>query len=445
MDPSTLSLFAATPQQIEASSRRTGASAWGNGMTLDQYVQRDLDLQKSECGRDGKLMIWVLAPRNDPETLDFLCSCETFLRTGLTARKNPNSPDSEPLIEQVECYGVASVFTPPFNRGKGYARLMMSLLHWILAGNNMSPNIRFPSDIWGSQPVPPPGMGNAIFSALSSDVGLFYESCNPDTADRTKKNGWIIRGTRTARWNPKVDVPTTPAITSTAGNWRWLTHEEINQLCTQDAERMRADLRARWFDVSSVSSSKTKILFTFLPSGGVEAFQRERLQYFWEKENIVHCGVALSVPRSDLTNDSTNDLGTVQAFVAWTLELRPPAPRTLLVTRLHAPSPDYISEIVRRIWEYSIQHDIQVVEIWNFPSELREVGYRSAERWFVPFGGEEGEFEFERALHLPAFKWYGYGPQRMTDTADAVANDSTSEKVDESEIEWMFNEKFCWC
>ncbi|KAJ3862114.1 hypothetical protein EV359DRAFT_74356 [Lentinula novae-zelandiae] len=377
MDPSTLSLFAATPQQIETSSRRTGASAWGNGMTLDQYVQRDLDLQKSECGRDGKLMIWVLAPRDDPETLDFLCSCET---------------------SQVECYGVASVFTPPPNRGKGYARLMMSLLHWILAGNNLSPNIRFPSDIWGPQPVPPPGMGNAIFSALSTDVGTFYESCNPDNAARTKKNGWIIRGTRTARWNPRVDVPVTSAITSTMGNWRWLTHEEINQVCTQDAERMRADLRARWFDVSSVSSSKTKILFTFLPSGGVEAFQRERLQYFWEKENIVHWGVALSVPRSDLTNDFTNELGTVQAFVAWTLELRPPAPRTLVVTRLHVPSPDYIPEILRRIWEYSIQHDIQVVEIWNFPSELRE----------------EGEFEFERALHLPAFKY---------------------------EIEWMFNEK----
>ncbi|KAJ4473727.1 hypothetical protein J3R30DRAFT_3511305 [Lentinula aciculospora] len=438
MDPSTLSIFPATPRQTEASRRATGSSDWGNGMTLDQYVQRDMDLEKSDCGRDGKYMTWVLAPRTNPSALDFLCSCEIFRRDGLSARTNPNTPsDPKPWIEQVECYGIASVFTPPSNRGKGYARLMMSLLHWILAGNKLPFN-SFPSDVWGSKPVAPSEMGNATFSALWSDVGDFYEWCSPDCAVPTKKkNGWVVRGLRTTRWRPRKNVDSLMYTDSAfTGQWHWLTHEEVDQLCIHDAKRMPDDLRARWLDHSSAPPTEPKTLFTFLPSGGVEAFQRERLRHFWEKENIAHWGVVFIDP----ANECTSDLSMAQAFATWTLELRPSAPRTLVVTRLHCAThseqPERvecrISGILQGIWEYSIKYDIEVIEIWNFPTDIKEVGYRRAERWFVPFGEEE---EYERPEHLPAFKWYGHGSEAGADM----------DFENSSEIEWMFNERFCWC
>ncbi|KAJ3780731.1 hypothetical protein GGU10DRAFT_321361 [Lentinula aff. detonsa] len=461
-----LSLFAATPQQIEVSRRRTGASAWGSGMTLDEYVQRDIDLQDSECGREGRYLTWVLAPRNDPHTLDFLCSCETFRRSGLTSRMNHTSPkpDSEPLIEQVECYGIASVFTPPQYRGKGYARLMMSLLHWALAGNKLTPtgNIKFPFDIWGSPPAPPKelGMGDATFSALWSDVGDFYGKCSPDGADDDsnrlrKSGGWVIRGTRMTRWCPRPDASTAlmradtgSDLHSYSGEWQWLTQEEVNRLLTHDAELMRKDLRARWFEIissNSTSSSKTKVLFTFLPSGGVEAFQRERLRRFWEKEKIVHWGVALSDPLGDLSK--------VRAFATWTLDLRPPAPRTLVITRFrcgsfseesersencHGTQVQILCELLQKVWEYCSEHDIQVVEIWNFPLELREVGYRCARHWFV--GSDPEGAEFERTEHLPAFKWYGHEYDLTT-----ISSTDSGLVLEEDEVEWVFNEKFCWC
>ncbi|KAF9078124.1 hypothetical protein BDP27DRAFT_1441423 [Rhodocollybia butyracea] len=420
MDPSTLSLFVATPQQTEISRRRTGVTPWGSGMTLDEYIQRDLDLEKSECGKDGKHTTWVLAPRSDPETLDFLCSCETFRRTGLVVMakddfeaSNAASKKGSGSVVEVECYGIASVFTPPQNRKKGYAHLMMSLLHWVIA-EHVLPSNAFPTLVWGQQPAPPPElkMGQAAFSCLWSDVGDFYETCNPDVADRTKRNGWTGRGTRTTRWRPKHDLNSTG---STFGDLesRWLNEAEVKQLMMHDSERMGEELYRYWLH----STAETKAVFTFLPSDGVEAFQRERLRHFWEKEGIDRWGVTLS--------GTHTSGGALIAFATWTLELRPPAPRTLVITRLYAPEPEYVAHILWKVWEYSIEHDIAVVEAWNFPEHLRGEGYEHARRWFSPVQEKE---EFERAEHLPAFKFY-----------------DSSSKLGGHQVEWLFNEKFCWC
>jgi len=71
-----LSIFCATASQTIESRKRTYAS-WGRGLTLEKYLERDLGIEQHDVGRDGKLTTWVLAPQDDPETLDFLCSCET--------------------------------------------------------------------------------------------------------------------------------------------------------------------------------------------------------------------------------------------------------------------------------------------------------------------------------------------------------------------------------
>ncbi|KAF5369214.1 hypothetical protein D9757_010039 [Collybiopsis confluens] len=401
MEPSNVSLFVATPEQAEVSRRRTGVTSWGTGRSLDEYIQRDLELEKSECGRDDKFITWILAPRDDSKTLEFLCACETFRRPGLVSKGG--------VVEEVECYGIASVFTPPEQRGKGYAHLMTSLLHWVLAGHVL-PSNAFPSHIWGPRPAIPPGFsGKAVFSALWSDIGDFYENCNPDSPDRSSRNGWIITGTRTTKWHPKTTVPQWKSKTE---GWIWLTEDQVRQICIQDAEQMRRELQ------SLKAIQNVRIQFTFLPSGGVEAFQRERQRQFWEKEGVTRWGVAL-------WGDS-NELETKLAFATWTLELVPSGPRTLVVTRLRALHPSHFVDILGKIWEYSIENTIEAVEIWNCPLNLTEVGYREARRWFRPFRDEDSE-EFNRKGHLPSFKWYGL-------------NGSDPQPAD-GEVEWVYNEK----
>jgi len=69
--------------------------------------------------RDGGITFWVLvdSPSHEP-----LCACETYNhKKGLV--KAPGQP-----LKEVPVLGIASVFTPAKNRGKGYAATMMKML-----------------------------------------------------------------------------------------------------------------------------------------------------------------------------------------------------------------------------------------------------------------------------------------------------------------------------
>lgn len=91
---SSLSLFAATPEQILESRRRSSVE-WGKDLSLEEYLARDEFTDKQEVACNGRLITWyvsrrsaiylnkylvhrVLAPRSDPTSLSFLCSCETY-------------------------------------------------------------------------------------------------------------------------------------------------------------------------------------------------------------------------------------------------------------------------------------------------------------------------------------------------------------------------------
>lgn len=52
-----LSLFPATPDQVIASRKRTFVH-WANGMTLAQYLQRDISLDAMEHAVNGNLTTW---------------------------------------------------------------------------------------------------------------------------------------------------------------------------------------------------------------------------------------------------------------------------------------------------------------------------------------------------------------------------------------------------
>jgi len=73
-----LSIFCATASQT-IESRKRSYESWGRGLSLEQYFERDVGIEQHDVGRDGKLTTWVLAPIDNPETLDFPCSCETYV------------------------------------------------------------------------------------------------------------------------------------------------------------------------------------------------------------------------------------------------------------------------------------------------------------------------------------------------------------------------------
>ncbi|KAJ7151612.1 hypothetical protein C8R46DRAFT_1166487 [Mycena filopes] len=378
VDFSTLSLFRATPEQTIESRRRT-QHEWGKGLTLEDHLARDASQEEFECGRDGRLTVWVLAPREDPQTLDFKCACETFKRTGLVVDRTKSKS-----AEEVICYGVASVFTPSGNRGKGFAHHMMRLLHWVLADENLLPPSEFPA-AWGAPPPKVDGARNARFSALWSDVGDFYSACGPVRAGE----GWVVRGATTTVFD--VDASSIPADADAPGVWTRLDHAGCSKLWEDDAESMRADMEQK--------SDSPGLGFSYLPDHGVASYGPLRLETYWQR-----------LPTRPETWGVTS--ADRSAYATWLIDPRPPAPRTLVVTRLRA-SPERFRGLVGKILELARKHDVKRLEMWNLPAELESIA------------GTLKATTYLREEHLPAFKWYG--------------------KESEAEISWFFNERFCWC
>ena len=129
--------------------------AWGDALTLPQYLEESAFLTTVPLAKDGGMTVWFLTEKTaSPNNRLILCSCETFRnRAFVTDRKGHFS---ETII-----HSVASVFCDPRYRGRGYAARLMQELTKIL------PN-------WQTEAYP------CIGSVLYSDVGKTYYA----------KHGW---------------------------------------------------------------------------------------------------------------------------------------------------------------------------------------------------------------------------------------------------------------
>ncbi|KAL0580578.1 hypothetical protein V5O48_001403 [Marasmius crinis-equi] len=368
-DFSSLSLFLATPAQVVESYRRT-TKEWGRGQSEGDYIRHNQwQAQTFECAKEGKWVVWVLAPREDSETLRFKCACETYQRPGLVLAPNTNEP------EDVACYGIASVFTPPAERGKGYARHMMRLLHWVLSKAGSLPPSSFPKE-WGSPPPRAEAAGNGQFSALWSDVGHFYDRCGPFGGDQ---GGWHVKDHRSTLWDVQIVPQDALHPHHTGLQWEWLDEETVKHLWEDDVRAIRAEM-------ASLGPNPVSTFFTFLPSSGLETFQREKLKFLWQKEGITEWGVKVKHPEQSL---GASD------FATWTLELSAPSPRTLLITRLRAHR-DSFPIIFSRAAEVAKKHGLERIEVWNLDEGLQDA---------VSAPGKT----IMREEHLPAVQWYGEG------------------------------------
>lgn len=301
---------------------------------------------------------------------------------------------------QVTGYGVASVFTPPQNRKKGYAQHMMRLLHWVLAPHSALPP--FP-EAWGAPPKVPAELGvqNAQFSVLYSDVGReFYRACGP-TAE--PGNGWLTRGAIESSWYA-ARAPADPSG-STAPHI-WLSEDDAKHVWSLDVPLMNDDL-------TKAAVSTNHIAFSFLPHKGVGAFVVRRTMLFQEDRSPVlpldTWGVLL-LPNSVVGMDEAfADPEKQPTYATWTLDSLNESERIQVVTRLRA-SKETLPALLKLVVQFARKENIAKIETWGLSKELqaaaREVGWETV----------------DRSEHLSAFKWYG--------------------KENEDDLLWMFNEKY---
>ncbi|KAH7883910.1 hypothetical protein F5I97DRAFT_1930127 [Phlebopus sp. FC_14] len=380
-DLASLTLFRGTPAQALESRRRTWPQ-WGGALTEEQYLERDRQMDVMEHATESKMITWVLAPRDNPKTLDFMCSCETFKRQGLV-RYPGEMPTS------ATCYGIACVFTPPAKRGKGYASHMMRLLHWVISGRTAEYNLPgFPAE-WGAPPPEVHEAGNGLFSVLYSDVGEnFYKQAGPGLE---KGGGWEARGPISTTWKISSEGQ------QSEEGWSWLKHEDLDALWAKDVELITRGLQNLPLSSSTYYTESPTALVTYLPDKGVGSFHIFRSMFC--SEDVVSMDI-WGVEKSSKTTDQPT-------YATWSVDVRP-LPPTLIVTRISATEAEFPG-LLAKIQEAARKSGIGRMEVWNLPHHLMKAA------------AEKGGKTFERKEHLPAIKWYGKGTTR--------------------DIEWSFNEK----
>ncbi|HZF48557.1 MAG TPA: hypothetical protein VE093_07915 [Polyangiaceae bacterium] len=92
--------------------------AWGQGLTPEGFAERERRL-RAQAWASEVMLTWLLVDEGG----EVLASCETFRMQSVLQPKG-----SAGGAVASSTYGVASVFTEPRLRGKGYASRMMSLL-----------------------------------------------------------------------------------------------------------------------------------------------------------------------------------------------------------------------------------------------------------------------------------------------------------------------------
>lgn len=140
------SLILINPSQAQIDYQNVQNSAAFHGaLSQEAYERREKHLITKGIAANGGLKSWALVDASRPDEKVILAGCETLRKRALVSRNGK--------VEEVIAYGIASVFTPPANRGKKYASTMMWKLSASLQGLE----------------------DQSLFSVLYSDIGKdFY-------------------------------------------------------------------------------------------------------------------------------------------------------------------------------------------------------------------------------------------------------------------------------
>ncbi|KAJ1300328.1 hypothetical protein OPQ81_005149 [Rhizoctonia solani] len=241
-------------QAHEAVVRNAGHWGARAGISVDDFVKLFAILQQGPFAQNGRTETWVLVPEDDPDTTNFYASCRIFAREVLTLQPGQTSPSSS------FGHAISTVLVPSEHRGKGYAKLFMSLLHSALASH------RYP------HPLKVPTVTNhpSTVSVLYSAVGDYYARCIPATGE----SGWTLQKSVVTTWPlSSVQIPIqgipTPA--------KLLSEAEVTATLDLGDSDIPTDL------LELQKKDPTKTYFAFVPTAPLESLFRYNQQTCLER------------------------------------------------------------------------------------------------------------------------------------------------------------------
>lgn len=343
------------------------------------------------------------------DTLDFLCSVETFRRPILfrPSSQSPLNGGTAEVLRSVS-YSIASVFTPPANRGKKYAQTMMTLLHDELRMEDNGSGLVVEEEDAEVGLEAAKGGKDGVVSFLYSDVGDFYSRAK----EARSRKGWRIVGTeRTTTWDLRSltsSTPTTPQGFEAVP----ITTESLPSLANRDANLLRASL----YSSPSVAHDR----FIVEPTPGSFIWSTSRSTHSFTSRNLSppHTWGFELRPTGAATSDQWSFI--LLSFLAHTKGVEVLRLRLATDEQTGEPLPGHATFLLNSAARLAQELGSEKVVGWNVhPSALDELGEK---------GVGKGVTE-ERKDHLSALAWYG----------------PTTVDGGEPEVAWLVNETYAWC
>ena len=377
---------------------------WGPALRLEDYLAREEFLMTVPLAKGGGVTHWILTDRNAaPDDRPIYASCESLRKRALVARPGPSGP----VVQEGIAHGIASVFTNPEYRGKGYASRMMKELGPRLA--DWSEGRREPKEGGGN------GGGDddsaatrSLFSVLYSDIGKEFYA----------KNGWAAFESTHLCFKPAApaDAANAPS-SSSSSKAKPLGYHDLAMLCHLDEKLLRGAMQQRARGLGS--SGRKQACAALLPD--LDQFLWHLMREDFMTKHIFHKtptvrGASFGEPgRRIWAVWMRGYYGGLEKIEGNTFHIL-----RFVVEDEEACSEDYVTEGFRSIIQLAQAEAAEWrsfdIQMWN-PSQLLSNAAAKS--------GLEYKFVDREKDSIASLMWYGAEP---TETVD-----------------WVANEKFAWC
>ncbi|KAI1648707.1 uncharacterized protein F4817DRAFT_63806 [Daldinia loculata] len=394
------SLVLAHPTDTE--KRRTWTlnhREWGGALTLEEYLKREPYLTTIPLTRDGGMTHWILTDSSwsadSGGNRPVLASCESIRKRVLIASPSDNT------VHDGVGHGIGSVFTYPEFRGNRYAARML---------NELGPALRK----WQSHGR------DAVCSALWSDIGKAYYA----------KKGWAVFPSL------HVEFPVSTNRTEESGKDKVspITYDNLEPLCQRDEQLLKEKLlrTAQKTNRTSVAFAPdhdtlrwhlyrddfiASILFKSTPSppppqetftrGALAGPEGRRVWAVWSRN---YYGGSSSGSGAPADNVDKNTLYILRLVIE---------PESSEAENEENPSED-IREAFTAVMQAALREasrwHLGKVDLWNPSPTIRKL---------IDSGGLQHRWVERDEDSIPSMMWYG--------------------DEDVRNIEWVANEKYCWC
>ncbi|KAL8941599.1 MAG: hypothetical protein Q9216_002150 [Gyalolechia sp. 2 TL-2023] len=386
----TLQLVQADEAEMIESSTINAAS-WRGPLHVDAYLEREAHLRNTTLNRDGGITYWILIDTAASPILEgvrrILASCETLRKRALISR-------SDGSVEEIISHGIGSVYCNSNFRGRGYAQRMLAELAKIL-------------DTWQQKE-----RAGAHFTVLWSDIGKHFYA----------RFGWNVYPSTHITLFPKSARNCIHGLPKTS----LLTAGDMEELCRLDEALLRSAM-------AKPASSEKILRVALVPDTATMQWHHAREEFLGER---LHDRYPFTKGASAEFEDGRrawciwtrtfgatrdDDVLNILRLVVHGGKVVDEQATQVTVDRDQAESKQVIAAVAAVLEQAQLEATfwgMSCVQLWN-PSPLTLEAAKKIEPSAILVDRDDES--------IPSLRWHKKVPP------------------DDTEIEWVANEKYAWC